>query len=238
VGAPESIDADHRPDTPRAPFGLRPIETRWAEATTGTLVRRACDAGAAIERRFAAPDPAWEPWRKSYEAEVRFDKPAWPDDLPTVTLHPAADAAVFMKKPDRALGGGPRLNVDGGHRQMNDATAISYLRFALDVPGRPVAVKLRCRIRNGSKDAGQVRLVEVPWPEKDITWNTRVMPGRVIGRLGEAPKEGVLEARLVTDLRGQRELSIAMTPTTLDGYNFDSREGEHPPELIVAYEKD
>ena len=115
---------------------------------------------------------------------------------------------------------------------------ISYLRFQVQLPGRPVSAKLR--LHNGdnpSADSGAIRLVTEPWNERSVTYNTRPELGEVVGKIGAVAENEVVEIPLDLSFQKQQELNLAVDPTSCDGINYISREGGKPAELIVEYVK-
>ena len=151
------------------------------------------------------------------------------------------DASVVRGTPQARGGTGTQLSVDGGDKTMGDAQhTVSYLKFRLDVLGKPVSCMLRLRVPPNewadSSDAGLVCLVEETWSEKEITYETRPKAGKEIGRLGRVAVGEVVERPLQVDLVGRKELSVALEPTNCDGAAFYSRRGAVAPELVVLYE--
>ena len=59
------------------------------------------------------------------------------------------------------------LLVDGGDRKMGDTDhALAYLKFRLDVPGKPVGLRLRItNAGNPTGDSGRICRVAGPWDE-------------------------------------------------------------------------
>jgi hypothetical protein len=155
-----------------------------------------------------------------------------------LVLRAAEDATVQQRFSDINRGTTTTLGVDGGERRMNDiGHTLSYLKFHLDVPGKPVSLRLRLAASNNpSGDAGRICLVEGPWSEDTLTYTNRPALGRELVRLGKVEENEVVERALEVDLPGQGELSLAIDPTSCDGLDFQSREGAHPPELVIEYE--
>ncbi|MFH1265820.1 MAG: PQQ-binding-like beta-propeller repeat protein, partial [Planctomycetota bacterium] len=155
-----------------------------------------------------------------------------------IVLHPVEDAYVSQRYPDKNSGTTGVLLVDGGDQKMNDtAHSLAYVKFRLDVPGKPVGVRLRIHnAGNPTGDSGRVCLAEQPWSEKAITYNTRPEPTRELARLGRVAERQIVECLLDVDLGGKTELSLLIDPTGCDGVDYLSREANQPAELIVDYE--
>ncbi len=220
---------------------LRTEATAVLDQTTWSVLEALGPGGISLTRRHAEPLAVWRTWLERAEAEMGYHLTAWPDDLPAVTIDAGADAAVRRSTPDANTGGDALLAQDGGDRELGDQShAIAYLRFPLDVPGRPVMAKLRLRTHDGSHsdstDAGDVCMVEEAWDEAAVTYNNRPRPGEKVGALGAVQLGQVSEHLLTIDLRARDEVSLALVPTSCDAAVFRSRESEDPPQLIVAYE--
>ena len=160
-------------------------------------------------------------------------------DLRRVVLKVAEDAHVAQSAPTTNYGTNKGLNVDGGDRKLGDHHhGITYLRFRIELDGKPVSAKLR--LHNGdnpSGNSGQVCLVSEPWTEKGVTYNTRPKLGDAIAKVGPVSEYQVIEIPLDVSLENVRELDLAIDPTGCDGINYISREGGKPAELVVEYIK-
>jgi len=155
-----------------------------------------------------------------------------------LVFRPVEDAHVSQRYPDRNQGTANVLLVDGGNQKIGDSDHnLAYLKFRLEVPGKPLSAKLRMHnAGNPTGDSGRVCLVTEPWDEKAVTYQTRPKPGRQLGRLGAVGENQVVECPLAVDLAGKGELSLMIDPTSIDGVDYVSREGSRPPELVVEYE--
>ncbi|MBN2473833.1 MAG: PQQ-binding-like beta-propeller repeat protein [Pirellulales bacterium] len=155
-----------------------------------------------------------------------------------VVLRPVADAYVHQRYPNRNRGTVPTLLIDGGDQKMGDADhALAYLRFHLDVPGKPVGLRLRItNAGNPTSDSGRVCLVTEPWNEKTVVYAKHPKPGQELARLGPATENQMIECSLPIELEGRGELNLVIDPLNCDGVDFVAREGANPPELVVEYE--
>jgi hypothetical protein len=155
-----------------------------------------------------------------------------------VVLPVAEDAYVVHRYPDRNMGPAKVLLVDGGDKKMRDsAHALTYLKFRLDVPGKPVTAMLRIHnAGNPTDDSGRVRLVTGPWTETKLTYQSRPAPGEELARLGRVASRQAVECPLKIDLASRAELSLAIDPVNCDGVDYVSREGGQPAELVIEYQ--
>ena len=153
-------------------------------------------------------------------------------------LTPVEDASVGQSYPDTNRGTTGTLTVDGGDRKMGDHHhSLSYLKFRLDVPGNPVEVRLRIHnAGNPSGDSGRICVVDEPWTETGVTYNTRPKAGPELTRLDRVSEQQMVERPLDVDLAGKSELSLVVDPTSCDGVDYLSRESSKPAELIIEYE--
>jgi len=156
-----------------------------------------------------------------------------------VVLRPSADTYTHRKGGDRDQSKSPVLLVDGGSRTMADADhCLAFVQFKLEVPGKPVAAKLRLfNAGNPTGDAGRVCAVEGAWDGGPLTYATRPKLGKAVAELGPLSERQTVERPLDLDLAGLEVLNLALDPTSCDGVDFFSSEGERPPELIVDYEQ-
>lgn len=160
-------------------------------------------------------------------------------DLRRTVVKAVEDTHAYHSAPAVNYATSPALNVDGGDRKMGDHHhSIAYLRFRVAVGGKPVSAVLRLyNAGNPSGDSGQVRLVAEPWNEKSVTYEARPKLGDVVAKIGPVAEDQIVELPLELSLEDNRELSLAIDPTSNDGINYISREGGKPAELIVEYVK-
>jgi hypothetical protein len=156
-----------------------------------------------------------------------------------VVIPACEDAHVTKRYGARNVGAAGVLLVDGGNAELGDDDhSLAFLKFRLDLPGKPVLVRFRVtNAGNATGDAGSLRLVEEPWSETKITYANMPKRGRELARLGAVAEDQVIERKLDLDLTGRSELSLAIDPTSNDGTDFLSRESGTPPALIVDYEE-
>ncbi len=153
-------------------------------------------------------------------------------------LAPVADAHVVQRYANRNFGSAANMLVDGGDQKMGDGDhALAYLRFRLDVPGKPVKFVLRlANAGNPTGDSGRVCLVEGPWEEKKLTYENRPQVGRELARLGAVAANQVVALPLEIEVARGGELNLVVEPTSTDGTDYLSRESPRPPELVVEFE--
>ena len=149
------------------------------------------------------------------------------------------DTHAYHSTPPTNYATSVSLNVDGGDAQMGDHHhSIAYLKFRIDVDGKPRSATLRLyNAGNPTGNSGQVRLVTDPWSEKTVTYNARPNLGDIVAQIGPVTENQVVELPLKLSLESNQELNLALDPTGNDGVNYISREGGKPAELVVEYVK-
>jgi len=181
---------------------------------------------------------------------LRQDGTVEHEGMATVTyLGPRGRATILASEDTYVSAGAPTINyghnatflVDGGESKMGDRTHnIAYLKFPIDVPGKPVSALLRIYVPTGghtqSSDSGRIKLVTEQWEEYKITFQNRPTPGKEIGSVGKVDQGQWVERKLDVDLTGMKTLSIALDPVNTDGANYVAREGQQKPELVVEFE--
>ena len=130
--------------------------------------------------------------------------------------------------------------VNGGENELGDIDhTLAFLKFRLNVPGRPTALWLRLtNAGDPTGDAGRICLVDAPWHEKQITYANRPPLSRSLARIGPVAPGQVVECPLDASLAGRKELSLALDPTSCDSVDYVSREGAKPPALVIQYEQE
>jgi hypothetical protein len=149
----------------------------------------------------------------------------------------SGDVAVGQRFPDRNFGTAAVLMVDGGESTMGDAGhAVALLKFQVDVPGRVVSVRMRLHnAGNPSSDSGNVRLINSPWSEKDVTYQDLPEFGEIIARLGQIAPNEIVECQLPADKIRPGEVCLAIDPVNTDAANYITREGGKAPSLVVEF---
>jgi len=148
-----------------------------------------------------------------------------------------ADAFVSGARMARNFGRARDLRVDAS------PTFRAYLRFKADVSAGDVErVNLLLFSRNRSRVGYQVRLVEEPWREHEITFLNApsLSPGFVLsGRLKARSWKAVDVTSLVEDMSAGSGsfVSFALTTRSRNAVELASREtGLHGPRLVVERE--
>jgi PKD repeat protein len=148
------------------------------------------------------------------------------------TLLPVADARVFQASPNANSGSALLLRVLSATGSSNH----SYLRFDLSGPSAPViSAKLRLYCTDASSIGGQLYPTSSAWAENTLTWNNKpAASGAQIGALGPVAVGAWVEVDVTQAVAAGGPVSFVLSSTSADAANYSSREGVHPPELVVA----
>jgi hypothetical protein len=160
-------------------------------------------------------------------------------DLRRTVLKAAEDTHAQQLAPDKNNATATALNVDGGDRKLGDHHhSVAYLKFRVDVEGKPVSAMLRLyNAGNPTGNSGQIRLIESPWKETDVTYESLPKLGKILAKIGPVTENQVLEIPLEFTPASNQEVGLAIEPTGCDGVNYITREGGKPAELVVEYIK-
>ena len=158
-------------------------------------------------------------------------------DLRRAVFSVMEDTHAYQLKPDENQGVSPALNIDGGDRKMGDHHhSVAYLKFRVEAGGKPVSALLRLyNAGNPTGDSGQIRLVETPWSEKSVTYQSQPKLGKILAKIGPVTENQVIKIPLEFVPGDNQEVNLAIDPTGCDGVNYISREGGKPAELVVEY---
>ena len=159
-----------------------------------------------------------------------------------IVIPASEDAWVAKKRAEHNHGTSMSINIDGGDRAMNDGDhAIAYMKFKLNIPGKPIRSMLRLlNDGNPTGDSGEIRIITGEWSEKNINYNNKPTLGRPLKKIGKVVEHQKLELQLPlteNDLTGDT-ISLAINPTSTDGVSYTSRECTPAPELVIEYTPD
>jgi acid phosphatase type 7 len=153
-----------------------------------------------------------------------------------LTFVPDADAHVVAADPNANAGSMNYLLVDGGQ----DPEVASYLRFTVSgitAPIKSATLRLWVRENGVTQDGPDVRATNAEWTEKDLTWNTRPYPaGAALDDAGPLDPSTWAEYDVTAAVSGDGPIAFALVAHSSDGAVFVSREGEHPPQLVITLE--
>lgn len=156
----------------------------------------------------------------------------------TLTFLVSDDAYVKSSSPAKNYGVETTLRLRSG-----DPTYNNYFKFNLSgFSGGVQSAKLRLYVTDGGPDGGSLYSVSntykdsaTPWSESGITWNNAPAISGAPLVQGGAVGSGVwVEYDVTAAITGEGVYSFAMTITSTNSVYHSSRQGEHPPELVVT----
>ncbi len=168
--------------------------------------------------------------------DVPVSESSAPVPVPTrlKAIVPEADAVIQAAAPDTPGGDWAMVRVDAG----SDPEVRSYLRFT--VTGVPAGARitnatLRLYATSDTADGPGVYGTTSDWSESRLTWNKR--PHRTTDQIADVDRIGAnswVSYDVTPLITGTGTFSLVLVGLSADGVNLSSREGAHPPELIVT----
>ena len=151
----------------------------------------------------------------------------------TLTFIPGADAFVKQSEPHTNFGKKTSLQVDSGSDP--DETFIQF--EVTDLSGTIQSAVLRLySTKNGSQNGPLVSKTNAPWSEGEITWSKRPISGDdALDNKDEINTESWVEYDVTAAVTGNGTINFILTADSEDAITFSSREGAHPPELVVTF---
>ena len=161
-----------------------------------------------------------------------------PDEPTTHTFAPTNDATVTQAKPNLVSGSKPTLQVRDAAKDLN-----AYVKFNVTgLEGAVQSATLRLWVTNGGPDAGRVyatspfyRGTTTQWLETGLKWsNAPAISGAPLDDAGAVAAGQWIELDVTGAVTGNGRASFALTNDKTDLVVYSSKEGAHPPQLIVV----
>ncbi len=148
-----------------------------------------------------------------------------------MTFTASADGQVQSGNPTKSYGTTADLKV----RAPSPAYE-SYLRFDVaGLAGAPTSARLRLWVTDASPVGGEITLVGTGWTESSLTWNTR--PDALGGTVATVATTSVgtwVEIDVTSAVSGTGSLALRLTTPSTNSAVYSSREGTHPPQLVIV----
>jgi hypothetical protein len=159
-------------------------------------------------------------------------RPAGPGGrVPPVTSIPfsaTGDAYVSSARPSVNLGSSPALRIASRPKIR------SYLTFSLSgISGIVTRATLRLWSDVADLRGTAVHAVDGPWNEHSITYSTAPAFGKAVALTGMVAAKAWVSVDVTTLVAGNGPVTMALTQVGSGSGQYDSREGVHPPELVV-----
>jgi hypothetical protein len=165
----------------------------------------------------SSPPPSDEP------SEPPPPPPPPPGDTVTVT----ADADAYVRQ-------GRDINYGtASELRVREASTSYHAYLAFDVPTTPSSAVLRLYVTDPSPAGGRVHVTATSWDERTITWNNAPPPQSAVGEVGRAELGRWVEVDVSAAVQAAGRHSFAIVGVSGDSALYSSREGLHPPQLVV-----
>jgi len=152
--------------------------------------------------------------------------------LPSTTFTAIADARVSSGSPTQNYGDNSTVRA----RLASSTTDQSYLRFQVTGLGgqNVVGATLRLFVTDPSVDGGQVTVAQGGWDEETVTWqNAPGIGSLVLDAVGYAFPDTWVEFDVSELVTGDGTYDLGLSNSDSNSAIYSSREGAHPPELVV-----
>jgi hypothetical protein len=158
------------------------------------------------------------------------DTPPTPPPPPPPGTGPVleADAHVALDQPAANFGGATTIASDTS--PMTEA----YLRFRVSGTSGVTGARLQLTVTNGTGDAPALYAAASTWSEDTITWNNRPARGALIADRGAVAAGTVVEYDVSSLVTGDGVFTMALVPTSSDGFAAYAREGTTAPRLVLT----
>lgn len=150
----------------------------------------------------------------------------------TLTLTATEDAQVRKSLPDSNYGSLEQLRV----RQDVSSDFRAFVRFYLPDTGRQIGTaKLRLWVDDGGPDGGTVHKVPGTWNESLLTWRNAPALSAPLGSFGAVTTGSWVELDVTGATLGSGMAAFGIANASTNSIFYSSREGAHPPELVLTY---
>jgi hypothetical protein len=160
-------------------------------------------------------------------------RPAGPPSgrVPPVTSIPfsaTGDAYVSSVRPSVILGSSPVLRIASRPKIR------SYLAFSLSgISGSVTAATLRLWSDTADLRGAAVHAVDGRWDEASLTYSTAPAFGKAVALTGVVAAKAWISVDVTPLVTGDGLVTMVLTQVGSGSGQYDSREGVHPPELVV-----
>ena len=209
-----------RPDGTSRPLLPRP-ERGWGKLVTSLRPWWRLLA-LAVALAVAAPLTWWAVTRPTGPGGIRASA------VTTTPFSPVGDAYVSSARPGVNTGSSPVL------RTASRPKILSYLTFSVaGLSGTVTSATLRLWPDVADLRGAAVHAVDRSWHENSITASTAPALGETVAQTGMVAAEAWVTADITPLVKGNGQVSVAITQVGSGNGQYDSREGAHPPELVV-----
>jgi hypothetical protein len=146
------------------------------------------------------------------------------------TFEAVADAYVRSDSSSDNFGSEDFLRVED-----DDPEYRSYVRFSVSgLSGTVSSATLRLYVTDSSDDGGDVFGVSTSWSEGSITWgNAPSLGSTVLDSAGSVSNGNWVEFDVTDRVDDNGSFAFAVRSSSNNAVEYSSREGSHPPELVI-----
>jgi len=224
-------------------FGRAPLEVAFVDLSAGhptSWLWSFGDGATSTERHPIHVYPAGGSYDVSLvasnsqgsDAETGYAAVETLPPLPSVTFTAVEDARVSSGSPTQNYGTNSTVRA----RLASSTTDQSYLRFTVDgLDGQQVTgAVLRLYVTDPSVDGGTITLAPGGWSESTVTWaNAPGVGGVVLASVGTVFPDTWVEFDVSAAVTGNGTFDFGLSNADSNSAIYSSREGAHPPELVV-----
>lgn len=167
-------------------------------------------------------------------AQVASLAPSELQAVTTRTFTAIADSYVDELHPANNNGTQTTLQVENVSKHGLE----SYIKFTVTgISGTIQSAKLRVYLTSRSMSNGPAGYATSnTWTETGITWNNRpARLGSALDNKGSITKDTWISYNVAPRITGNNTYSFVLVADTTDQISFSSREGGHPPQLVISY---
>jgi len=166
------------------------------------------------------------------DAETQYAAVEILPPLPSVAFTAIADARVSSGSPTQNFGSSSTVRA----RLTSSTTDQSYLRFTVSGLGelRVTKAVLRVFVTDPSVEGGKITVASGGWNESTLTWaNAPGIGTTVLDSVGTVFPDAWVEFDVSQLVRGEGTYDFGLSNGSSNSAIYSSREGAHPPELVV-----
>lgn len=159
-----------------------------------------------------------------------LDFPMTPEGNASQSFPAIADAFVKTSSPAKNQGTLAYLQTRAPSPEYR-----SFLKFSVSgLSGSVLSAKVWLYVTDPSPSGGDLWYVGSTWTETGLTWNNApALSGAPIGSVGNAANGTWVSVDVTPVVSGNGTYSFALSSASTNSVNYSSREGAHPPVLVV-----
>jgi hypothetical protein len=160
--------------------------------------------------------------------------PGFAQDVQVISMKPTADTMVRSDRPDKNYGDASYFGSDTSPEKYG------YVRFDVQgISGQVVTATIRLLVKNRSRNAPKILLVEPNWQEYEVNFFNRPdFIGEPLDDLESTSSRSYVEYDVSQAVQENGVYNFGLLPDSNDDFSVESRESSTPPELIISFEGD